>query len=109
MRQSYSSILMQGRFSQKARLVTRFIPTGCLKIAQRFNVGFARALGLNPEGTAEKIQMLSHPFGRLTVAALLASLFLTCCHTTKASRATAPKKVLVVTVTKGFRHSSIPT
>src|SRR5258708_27964209 len=42
--------------------------------------------------------------------ALLAIAFLICCVPGFAPDASAaPKRVLVVTVTKGFRHSSIPT
>jgi uncharacterized protein len=40
---------------------------------------------------------------KLTIGLLLVAL------TTPSTRAQTPKKVLVVTVTKGFRHSSIPT
>src|SRR6476619_5500510 len=36
-------------------------------------------------------------------------LFWTGCKTAPTKHAAGPKKVLVVTVTKGFRHSSIPT
>lgn len=40
---------------------------------------------------------------------LLAGIFLGCAFGSAAPAQAAPKKVLVVTVTKGFRHSSIPT
>src|SRR5215472_17351949 len=39
--------------------------------------------------------------------AMFACVLMTAIHTT--GHAATPKKVLVVTVTKGFRHSSIPT
>ena len=42
------------------------------------------------------------------ISALLCALF-TFFHVTATAQASAPKKVLVVSVTKGFRHSSIPT
>src|SRR5882672_5715975 len=55
--------------------------------------------------------ILESPLGRTMVLALAVLLCgsLTGCKTTMKQHAAGPKKVLVVTVTKGFRHSSIPT
>src|SRR6476659_9652577 len=47
-------------------------------------------------------------FAALTLA-LAWTTVLTGCKTSHTKHAAGPKKVLVVTVTKGFRHSSIPT
>src|SRR5947207_3255540 len=79
MRESYISTLMRGRFFQKAYSAIQSIPKG------------SRC------GTVA------------LVMAMLAGTFLTGCHTMKKEHAAGPRKVLVVTVTKGFRHSSIPT
>jgi hypothetical protein len=53
------------------------------------------------------------PFRKIRFAALTFALaagtILTGCKTSHTKHAAGPKKVLVVTVTKGFRHSSIPT
>src|SRR5436190_7515068 len=131
MRESYTTGLMQGRFFHEACFDGQFIPKGYMRIAQRFNVGFRRPAGRSPEGTAENPQRLSRPFGtsgyffaayptlkRWAIfgspfgrTARLAAALLTCALLAwpAAIHATTPKKVLVVTVTKGFRHSSIST
>jgi type 1 glutamine amidotransferase len=59
--------------------------------------------------------MKTNPFpasGRLVVSSLLACaclLLISGCAGTSAAHAQSPKRVLVVTTTTGFRHSSIPT
>ena len=48
-----------------ATRISVFIPEGCLKIAQRFNVGFSVRKAMSPEGTADSAVpvFVSHPFG----------------------------------------------
>jgi len=48
-----------------ATRISGFIPEGCLKIAQRFNVGFSVGKAMSPEGTADSAAPVyfSRPFG----------------------------------------------